>query len=261
VTTKSKILVAYHGDPKLKASVMKQLHAHRRLEQIVQGQYWSGNGTGKGCAVGCLTHDSEGGHDLYPKKWGIPEELAHLEDRIFEGLPIEKAKDWPVRFMNSITPGADLGLVGTKFRLWLLIDPVHGVRKNAGKGDPWGVAKAIDMCAEVLHARIEGREPAWSAESAESAAWSAARSAAWSAESAAWSAAWSAARSAKSAAWSAAKSAAKGGESAAWGAESAASAAKGAAWSAAWSAASAAWAAQAKQLVKLCKAAPVLAKA
>ena len=242
MTTKSKILVAYHGDPKLKASVMKQLHAHRRLEQIVQGQYWSGNGTGKGCAVGCLTHDSEGGHDLYPKKWGIPEELAHLEDRIFEGLPIEKAKDWPVRFMNSITPGADLGLVGTKFRLWLLIDPVHGVRKNAGKGDPWGVAKAIDMCAEVLHARIEGREPAWSAESAESAAWSAARSA-------------------KSAAWSAAKSAAKGAESAAWSAESAASAAKGAAWSAAWSAASAAWAAQAKQLVKLCKAAPVLAKA
>jgi hypothetical protein len=107
-------------------------------------------------------------------------------------------------------------------------------------------------------------DAAWSAaestRSARSAAWSAARSAAWSAawsaaRSAAWSAAWSAARSA---AWSAARSAAR---SAAWSAAwSAAESARSAARSAAWSAArSAAWSAEIewqnkelKRLIKLC---------
>ena len=47
-------MLAYHADPALKASTLAQMAAHREADQIVQGQYWE---RGRGCAVGCLTHE------------------------------------------------------------------------------------------------------------------------------------------------------------------------------------------------------------
>ena len=58
--------------------------------------------------MGCLTHDPRGGHAQYPVRWGIPEELARLEDALFENLPNGLAQVWPERFLVAIEPGADL---------------------------------------------------------------------------------------------------------------------------------------------------------
>ena len=228
---------AYHNDPAVKSAILAQLVAHRKADEIVQGQYWEG---GKGCAVGCTLHTSN--HAEYETRFGIPQMLAHLEDGIFEGLPNGVANAWPERFMGAIEPGADLSRVGWQFMHWLITDESI----NPGISDPL-VRAAVKQCADVLVPLMKGGavdEYAASAASAASAAWSAASAArrAASAKSAAWSAAWSA-ESAASAAWSAG-SAARSAESTAWSAarraESAASAARSAAWSAAWSAESAA---------------------
>src|SRR3972149_6812703 len=99
-------MLAYKNDPVLKARLISEIRAHRKAETLVKGVYWKGNGDGRGCAVGCLTHDPNGGHARYESDWGIPEVLAHLEDAIFEGLPGKTAQGWPERFLGAIQPGA-----------------------------------------------------------------------------------------------------------------------------------------------------------
>jgi hypothetical protein len=68
--------------------ILSRLEAHRAADEIIQGIGWA---NGKGCAVGCTLHEYE--HERYPELLGVDLELAHLEDRIFEGLPNELAKD------------------------------------------------------------------------------------------------------------------------------------------------------------------------
>jgi hypothetical protein len=224
---KMNTLVAYHGNQSEKDAILAQLAEHRAHDQIVKGQYWE---DGKGCAVGCTIHGS--GHKKYEPIFGIPQALAHIEDAIFEGLPNDRAMDWPIRFMAAIKPGSDLSLVQWKFLHWLLTDE----NVNPGINHPT-VKDAIKLTADLMKILSDGGVVSESA--AESAAWSAEGSAAWISAESARSAGWSAAESTRSAAerevWSAAWSA----RSAAW------SAAESAVWSAAWSAAeSAVWSAR-----------------
>lgn len=170
-------MLAYHSDPALRASVLAQLEAHAAADEIVQGRYWEG---GRGCAVGCLTHEDDGGHCLYPIRWGIPRILAHLEDRIFEGLPLAEAKLWPLRFMGAIRPGADLSLVWTRFALAILTDPERGVARLTEPGSDQ--RNAVEAVAELLRRAIAGQsvtEEQWTAAAANAAAaYAAARAAA-----------------------------------------------------------------------------------
>jgi len=215
-----------------KAELLASLHRHAATDAITQGVYWEG---GEGCAVGCSIRDfapgKESNHSLYELLFGIPEELALLEDKIFESLPFEKAKEWPIRFAEAIPEGVSLTIPLAKFKRFLLTDVCRFDREESPD-----VARAADAVIALLDRRIAGDEPS-------PEEWLAARSAAWSAESAA--------LSAESAAWSAARSAAW---SAAWSAESAVwSAAESAAWSAAESAESAAWEQIADKLIELLK--------
>lgn len=234
-------MLAYLNDPEIKTAALAQIAAHRKADQLVQGYgYWN---DGKGCAVGCQIHSGE--HMEYETRFGIPVMLARLEDSIFEGLPVEKARQWPERFMSAPKVGADLSLVGWKFLHWLLTDETV----NPGINDPL-VRDAVKQCADVLVPLTKG-EPVdeRSAKNAAKNAADAARSAADAARSAAWSAAESAARSAASAAWAAESAAA-------WAAESAAESTAGsAAWSAASSAENAAWVRMSDKLIELMEAA------
>jgi len=214
---------AFLNDKKIQRKFIRRLEEHSKLDEIIKGQYWE---DGKGCAVGCTIHSDT--HNCYEIELGIPEWVARLEDSLFEGMPNEQAKEFPLKLLKAVPLG---------FSNWqhiyhqLCIFMLEDICKNT---DNKLVQKAV--CDIITLHKTESKDvSAWSA--AESAAWSAAESAAWSAaESAAWSAAESAARSAarsaESAAWSAARSA-RSARSAAWSAaESARSA-----WSAAWSAA------------------------
>lgn len=144
-------LLAYHADPALKEATLAHMRAHREADRIVQRQYWE---RGKGCAVGCLTHDPNGGHHLYPERWGIPEVLARLEDRIFEGLSPEEAQLWPERFLSAIPVGADLSGVWPRFAHALLVDPAHGVARLCPEGSDQRVA--VERVAGLFERLIRG---------------------------------------------------------------------------------------------------------
>jgi len=103
----SQALRTFHGDPNLKREVVRELRDHFQADAFIQGTYWDAK-TQRGCAVGCLTKEASGGHDQYPERWGIPTWLAFVEDSIFEGLPIDEARRWPLRFMLAIPVGIEI---------------------------------------------------------------------------------------------------------------------------------------------------------
>lgn len=110
------ILLAYHGDPAIKAKYLARVAAHRTADELLQGHgYWR---DGKGCAVGCTIHGAN--HVAYEVELGIPQALACLEDVIFEGLEAKDAHTWPERFLSAITPGTDLGRIHWHLLHWVL---------------------------------------------------------------------------------------------------------------------------------------------
>ena len=205
------MLIAYHGREADKAKILAALAQHREADRLVQGYgYWR---DGKGCAVGCTLQSDD--HMLYESRFGMPVAIAQMEDAIFEGLPVDLARQWPERLMSSIRVGSDLSRVHWQLLHWLLTTPAV----NPGIEHPL-VRDAVKQCADVIADLAAGKAPdasaamsaAESAESAESAVRSAeyaARSAEYAAEyavrsaarSAAWSATWIAEYAARSAAW------------------------------------------------------------
>ncbi len=198
--TNTQTLVAYHGDPELKARFLQELQWHQDQDAIIQGTYGDTDDGGewKGSAVGCSIHSmnringtslSTGDHSAYEPTLGIPEWLAHLEDTIFEGLDKPLAKTWPIRFADAIPIGADLAPVRWEFCTFLLqdnLDRVLGLDITDGLKEQ--VVSAIRQVMAL------GPTPEAAARSTAESAWLAAWSAAWStAESAAesaWLAAW-----------------------------------------------------------------------
>lgn len=110
-------MLAFHNDPAIKAMFLARIAAHAAADEIVKGAYWE---NGQGCAIGCTYHTAD--HMASEREAGIPVALAHLEDHIFESLPNDLAMTWPHRFMSAVPVGADLGMVGPKFALWLIRD-------------------------------------------------------------------------------------------------------------------------------------------
>jgi hypothetical protein len=135
-------LVAFHNDPAIKAKYLARVRQHREADHLIKGTGWE---YGKGCAIGCTLEAYD--HSRYPIELGIPEIIARLEDRIFEGLPNEKAMAWPERVLEAIRPGADLNGIWPKFAVWLMVDERHGVIRFAG--DREGVRAAILGVADL----------------------------------------------------------------------------------------------------------------
>jgi len=113
-------MLAFHGEPGLKELYLARVVTHREADELVQGIGWE---DGKGCAIGCTLEVYS--HAQYEIELGVPRVLAHLQDRIFEGLPRADAMLWPERFLDAIEPGADLSDVWPEFAIWLLVDPDH----------------------------------------------------------------------------------------------------------------------------------------
>src|SRR5579864_7773069 len=128
-TTKTKPLLAFHGDTKIKRTYLSRVRAHRKADEIASGFYWEKRGDKMmGCAVGCILHSNR--HENAATELGIPPILARLLDRFFESLwnrDREFAKALPERFIAAPKPGADLSLVWAKWCLWMLLDEKSGV--------------------------------------------------------------------------------------------------------------------------------------
>ena len=221
-------LIAYHGDHAVKLKYIGRVMAHQEADELVHGRYWEG---GKGCAVGCTVHSSD--HRAYETELGMPEWLARLEDKIFEGMSNAVSRRFPLRLLSAIPVGfAEWDRLYHDFCAFLLRDICEFDRTKYPDA-----AVAVDDIVRLHEQMTESDDPTWSAarSAAESATWMAqsaalsaaeaawlAESAADAAEAAAWStrsaaeAAWSAAEAARSAAYSAAKSATWSARSAAY---------------------------------------------
>ncbi len=228
---KKQKLVAFHGKVNEKEILLKQLQDHYDQDEIIKGEYWE---KGKGCAVGCTIHSDK--HNKYESRLGIPEWVARLEDRLFEGMENADSKEFPSRLIKAIPVG---------FSNWKHVYHklyIHILEKECKNIDHELVKNTFYDVIE-LHKRESKNKKLWST------AWSVAESAADAAsESASRSAVKSVSRSvAESASWaarSAAESAAESAGSAIWSAKSAAWSARSAAESAAWAAEAEVWSAR-----------------
>ena len=140
---------AYHNDPEIKSKILTQLQAHYDADEIIKGTYWE---NGKGCAIGCTLHSSN--HRDYEKLFGIPKQLAVLEEYIFERLPNDLAKKFPIEFISSISIGADLSLVWPKLFLCLLNDDDFGIRKYV---DCDTIMDSLDRITDLFSAYIQDK--------------------------------------------------------------------------------------------------------
>jgi hypothetical protein len=152
---------AFHGDSEIKERYLARLKAHRAADELIRGEGWDGH---RGCAIGCTLDGYD--HSRYPIELGIPEQLAYLEDWLFERLPVADAMAWPERVLTAIRVGADLSRVWPEFAIWMLVDPEHGVSQYAVDG---GTRAAIVDVAD-LYRRTDDVSPD---------EWAAAREAAW----------------------------------------------------------------------------------
>ena len=163
--------IAFHGSEDIKLAYLARLAKHRAADEITQGVGWETNGKTKGCAVGCTLEAYD--HSRYPIELGIPEQLAHLEDCIFEGLAFEAALEWPERFLTAIPVGADLTRVWPAFVRWMLGDPNHGVRRLVLGEAVWAhqVRAAIDGVMALYANGMPEMAAAEAGAAAETRAW------------------------------------------------------------------------------------------
>lgn len=114
-------LISYLSDEQLKVDLLAEVKRHEELDQIVQGHYGKENGKWTGCSVGCAIHSLNrirnkdyieyGDHSIFEKEFGIPRIIARLNDRIFEGLPADRARKFPFEFLAAIPVGKNLNPV------------------------------------------------------------------------------------------------------------------------------------------------------
>lgn len=164
-------LLSFHGKSQNKEFYLARIRAHAEADEIIKGKYWE---NGKGCAVGCTIHGSS--HKKYETDLGLPEWLAKLQDRLFENLPNGKAKAFPLAFLQAIPIGVNMEPVKWQFCSFLLkenIDRVLSLNLEAELKSE--IVKAIRQVLAVCENALSSGK--WD----ESAAWSAAASAAESA--------------------------------------------------------------------------------
>ena len=112
------MLIAYHGDPALKAAFLATIEHHEQSGQLIKGKDGQINGMWHGSAVGCSLRSlnlmqglSDPNvrtdlHSRYEAELGFPVWSAYLEDHIFEQLPSAQSVRWPRRFAEAVPVGA-----------------------------------------------------------------------------------------------------------------------------------------------------------
>lgn len=144
---------AFHNDPKIKAKYVKRVLAHQKANRIIQGTGWDGE---KGCGIGCTLENYD--HAQYPIELGIPEWLAQVEDRIFEGLPHTQACFWPACFLKAINVGANLETIKAPFIVFLLEEARLSFDREIFPEADTAICQIIELWK---HAPVQEYEAVW----------------------------------------------------------------------------------------------------
>jgi hypothetical protein len=170
--------LAFHNDAALQAKMLTGVAAHVAADQVVQREYGKGEGKEfRGCFIGCTVHALKGEatityNDVQAvfEAYGFPAPLTRICEKIFEGVPAEKAAAFFESVPNALKLGADLSLVHWKFLDWMLRDTMEKygtpeVRK--------GCKKALSVVADLAKGKkvTEKRANAAHASNASNAAY------------------------------------------------------------------------------------------
>ena len=167
-----------------KAKYLKLAKTHRTADRFSQGK-WIKEGKDKegmhrGCFYGCLMQTRDGVLSSASSVMGLPEWIVRVSEKIFEGLPKDLAKEFPVKLLEAIPTTTDTEQMWKDWNYAVLMDKGHGQYKYCG--DNKECKKAVKQCADLFKMEVITEKAARSA--AHSAAYSAAHSAAYSARSA-----------------------------------------------------------------------------
>ena len=184
-------MLSYNDDPGFASRFRAEMREHSEQDHLMRTSYGEecSDGVWRGCAIGCAVRSLDritgasgreiwdyDDHALVAARLGIPHQIAHVVDRIFEGLPLPLALEWPCRFADSLPVGRDLTMLWPRLAVWILTDPDHRVTRRAAE------ARAI---AALYERRIAGDEPTrdeWFAGTEEDTAAAYARAAAFDGE-------------------------------------------------------------------------------
>jgi hypothetical protein len=220
---------SFKNELRLKELHVEQAKKHYEQDMLIAGTYGETDAeVFRGCSVGCFAYEILGQTDDNPHKIvaddrGLPEWLIHLQDRIFEGLPLEDRKKWHVQLAEAIPVGIDLEPVRHKLAIMRMDKLIALQQRNIGASnivqqtiDVLNIVRqcheaelskdSCDWAAAVVAADWSSWS-AWSASASSASAWSAdaasasARAAAWGAGKSVLAAAESAARSVSLEAW------------------------------------------------------------
>ena len=192
-------------DPRLTAEMfVAGMRAHAEMDDLVRGTYGdTDSGRFRGCAVGCNievvtaalgVEIERGDHEALGETIGVPAELLHLQDALFEGLQGDASSKFAVAFASALRDGQDLSRVADLFLAETLRDDVLPLVTDVFPDVRAAVTRVADGCADGW--QNDDRDAAGDAARA---AWAAAGDAAEAAGDAAW-AAWAAAEAAAEAA-------------------------------------------------------------
>ena len=172
-------ILAWHGDPALKAEAVALMTAHRAADDFIQGAFTQLDETRlrfRGCFHGCLTTEKLAAeaslpvgdylrrsaaqinyHDEGERIWGIDRKVGYVLDRTFEAMPDGEHGDFAVAATQAIPVGADLSRVIDRWLLDILADPEMGVRRHTADGSAQWIA--VDAVIALYERRLAGDEP------------------------------------------------------------------------------------------------------
>lgn len=197
-----------------KQEILTEMYKHKAADAFIKNTYGETDESGKffGCAVGCSLKSigqikgidiDTSRHVLYEKYVDVPEWLARLQDRIFEGLPDKERTEWPTRFWEAINEGSDLNEIKTPFLIYIVKEALAAAKTaKYDEAENPQVKEAFEKVEVASNKVIEALE------SGDEHKLKAARAAAHAAYAAADAAAHAAAYAAADAAYAAAKAAA-----------------------------------------------------
>ena len=145
-----------------KEEFITEIKKHQQLDNFIRGFYFEES---KGCAVGCsiesirvlknLDNLEHSNHSLYEEYLGIPGWLAHLEDKIFEMLSIDKSKEWPLEFSEAINTGSNLDQIKIPFLVYLLEQSINNLEQQSKTEI---VKKSIEVSKQTITALKSGNK-------------------------------------------------------------------------------------------------------
>lgn len=182
--------ISFYNDPEKKAEMLALAKHHQKFDAFIQSIWQSkekieGN-IHAGCQHGCLSQgqrlslEEEDNPRLATNRlWVNSLWWCYITECIFEGLPKDQAKLFPVQSIGALPIGIDMNIYISEWNKIILTDQLRFVKKGSEQ------ETAIKTCINLFDVPFDKIDKA-AARVAEWAARAAARVAEWAAEGAEW---------------------------------------------------------------------------